>query len=138
MGNTAFTWPQLYISSCSYQLFNRLIMVILGRNLISVLVLTSPQHDFVGAFQGTIQYNKKFGAHSHLLGNGLYSICSLMVLTVPRSHTLVRLKHQKYLPTCTKLHSLVLPLHVQSYDVIHTITVEAVVISKSGLYETSY
>ena len=27
-----------------------------------------------------VDYNKKFGAHSHLPGNGLYSICSLMVL----------------------------------------------------------
>ena len=46
----------------------------------------------------------------------------------------------KYLPTCTKLpslvFSLVLPLHVPSYDAIHTLTVEAVVISKGGLYET--
>jgi len=44
VGNTASTWPQLDISSCSYQLFYRLIMVIyqqLGRNLISVPALTS-------------------------------------------------------------------------------------------------
>ena len=80
--------------------------------------------------------SSKFGAHSHLPGNGLYSICLLVVLMLPRSHNLLRLQ---YLPSCTKLYSLVLPLHAPSYDVIIcTITVEAVVISKGGLYETSY
>ena len=41
-----------------------------------------------------------------------------------------------YLPTCTKLQSLVVPLHVPSYGAIHTITLEAFVITKDGLYET--
>ena len=40
-------------------------------------------------------YNKKFEAHSHLPDNGLYSICSLMVLMVPRSHTLLRLQNRQ-------------------------------------------
>ena len=45
--------------------------------------------------QSSMLQNNKFGAHSHLPGNGLYSICSLMVLMVPRSHTLLRLQHQQ-------------------------------------------
>ena len=48
-----------------------------------------------------------------------------MVLMVPRSHTLLRLQHRQ---VPAKLHSLVLPLRVPSYDVVHTITVEAVVV----------
>ena len=51
-----------------------------------------------------------------------------MVLMVPRSHTLLRLQHRQVPANLyTKLHSLVLPLHAPSYDVVHTITVEAVV-----------
>ena len=45
MDNTAYTWPQLDISPCSYQLFLQIdhgnIPNLLGCNLISVLVLTS-------------------------------------------------------------------------------------------------
>jgi len=37
MGNTAFAWPQLDISPCSYQLLYRLIM--------AIFLSTWPQHD---------------------------------------------------------------------------------------------
>ena len=45
-------------------------LIILGRSEVA----NEAQYSFVCAFQGTIQYNKKFGAHSHLPENGLYSL----------------------------------------------------------------